>query len=134
MCDVEKEVAKATGTDSGDSWLNKGVGSGQIVPGLDNPFQSGDKTWLPGLGAANPLNSQSVVGQAVKDLGALNVANPNSVAGKVVSNVVTDIGKDPVKWAAVAVAIAAGQPQLIPSIMSVAKLLRLSGLCRSCPI
>jgi hypothetical protein len=99
-----------------------GGGSGQIIPGLDNPFQSGDKTWLPGLGAANPLNSQSVVGQAVKDLGALNVANPNSVAGKVVSNVVTDIGKDPLKWAAVAVAIAAGQPQLIPSIMSVAKL------------
>ena len=122
MCDPAQEIAKATGTDSGDSWLNRRVGSGQIIPGLDNPFQSGDKTWLPGLGSANPLNSQSVVGQAVKDLGALNVANPNSVAGKVVSNVVTDIGKDPLKWAAVAVAIAAGQPQLIPSIMSVAKL------------
>ena len=99
-----------------------GLFGGQIIPGLDNPFQSGDKTWLPGLGAANPLNSQSVVGQAVKDLGQLNVFNPDTTAGKVTKNIVADIGKDPVKWAAVAVAIAAGQPQLIPSIMSVAKL------------
>ena len=99
-----------------------GLFGGQIIPGLDNPFQSGDKTWLPGLGAANPLNSQSVVGQAVRDLGQLNVFNPDTTAGKVTKNIVADIEKDPVKWAAVAVAIAAGQPQLIPSIMSVAKL------------
>lgn len=97
-------------------------GGGSIIPGLDNPFQSGDKTWLPGLGSANPLNSQSAVGQAVKDLGQLNVFNPDTTAGKVTKNVVADIEKDPLKWAAVAVAIAAGQPQLIPSIMSVAKL------------
>ena len=99
-----------------------GQEGGSIIPGVDNPFHNSQTTWLPGLGAANPLNSQSVVGQAVKDLGSLNIFNPDSTAGKVTNNIVKDIGKDPVKWAAVAVAIAAGQPQLIPSIMSVAKL------------
>lgn len=97
-------------------------GNGPVISGVDNPFQSADKAWLPGAGQLNPLNSDSAVGKAVKDLGQLNVFNPDTTAGKVTKNIVADIGKDPVKWAAVAVAIAAGQPQLIPSIMSVAKL------------
>jgi len=98
-----------------------GQEGGSLIPGVDNPFHNSQTTWLPGLGAANPLNSDSAVGKAVKDLGALNVFNPDTPAGKVASNIVADIGKDPVKWAAYAVAIAAGQPQLIPYISGVAK-------------
>jgi hypothetical protein len=101
-------------------WNNPFQG-GPIIPGVDNPFQSADKAWLPGAGQLNPLNSDSAVGKAVKDLGQLNVFNPDTTAGKVTQNIVADIGKDPVKWAAYAVAIAAGQPQLIPYISGVAK-------------
>jgi len=93
---------------------------GNIVPGIDNPFQSGQTVWLPGAGGLNPLNSQSAVGQLTKDLGALNPYNPDSVAGKVVNNIGKDMAKDPVKWIAIAAAVAAGQPQLIPYINGVA--------------
>jgi len=89
---------------------------GNIVPGLDNPFQSGKTVWLPGAGGLNPLNSQSAVGQLTKDLGALNPYNPDSVAGKVVNNIGKDMAADPAKWIAIAAAVATGQVYLIPYI------------------
>jgi len=98
-----------------------GQEGGSLIPGVDNPFHNSQTTWLPGAGQLNPLNSDSAVGKAVKDLGQLNVFNPDTTAGKVTQNIVADIGKDPVKWAAYAVAIAAGQPQLIPYISGAAK-------------
>ena len=94
--------------------------NGPFIPGVDNPFQSSQTVWLPGAGGLNPLNSQSAVGQLTKDVGALNPFNPDSVAGKVVSNVAADMGKDPAKWIAIAAAVAAGQPQLIPYINATA--------------
>lgn len=94
--------------------------NGPIIPGVDNPFQSSQTVWLPGAGGLNPLNSQSAVGQLTKDLGALNPYNPDSVAGKVVNNIGKDMAKDPVKWVAIAAAVAAGQFQLIPYINAVA--------------
>jgi hypothetical protein len=90
--------------------------SGNIVPGLDNPFQSGKTVWLPGAGGLNPLNSDSAVGQLTKDLGALNPYNPDSVAGKVVNNIGKDMAADPAKWVAIAAAVATGQVYLIPYI------------------
>ena len=94
--------------------------SGNIVPGLDNPFQSGKTVWLPGAGGLNPLNSDSAVGQLTKDLGALNPYNPDSVAGKVVNNIGKDMAKDPAKWVAIAACIATGQVQFIPYINAIA--------------
>jgi hypothetical protein len=99
-----------------------GQEGGSLVPGLDNPFQSSQTVWLPGLGGLNPLNSQSAVGQLTKDIGALNPWNPDSVAGKVVNNIGQDMAKDPAKWVAIAAAVATGQTYLIPYINATATL------------
>jgi len=98
--------------------------SGNIVPGLDNPFQSGKTVWLPGAGGLNPLNSQSAIGQLTKDVGQLNPFNPDSTAGKVVNNIGADMAKDPVKWVAIAACIAAGPAgwKMIPYVNAVAAL------------
>jgi len=99
-------------------------GGGNIVPGVDNPFQSGQTVWLPGAGGLNPLNSQSAVGQLTKDLGALNPFNPDSTAGKVVNNIGADMARDPAKWVAIAACIASGPAgwQMIPYVNAVANL------------
>ena len=109
------DFSKAIGTDGG---------GGNIISGIDNPFQSGKTVWLPGAGGLNPLNSQSAVGQLTKDVGALNPFNPDSVAGKVVNNIGADMAKDPVKWVAIAACIAAGPAgwKMIPYVNSVAAL------------
>jgi len=101
-------------------FLQQITGGGNIIPGVDNPFQSGKTVWLPGAGGLNPLNSQSAVGQLTKDLGALNPYNPDSVAGKVVDNIGKDMAKDPAKWVAIAACIATGQVQFIPYINAIA--------------
>lgn len=99
-------------------------GDGNIIGGVDNPFQSGKTVWLPGAGGLNPLNSQSAVGQLTKDIGSLNPFNPDSVAGKVVNNIGADMAKDPVKWVAIAACIAAGPAgwKMIPYVNAVAAL------------
>lgn len=97
-------------------------GDGNIISGVDNPFQSGKTVWLPGAGGLNPLNSQSAVGQLTKDIGQLNPFNPDSTAGKVVNNIGKDMSADPAKWVAIAAAVATGQVQLIPYINGVAAL------------
>ena len=103
---------------------NDGTGQdgGSFIPGIDNPFQSSQTVWLPGLGSLNPLNSQSAVGQLTKDLGQLNPFNPDSTAGKVVNNISQDMSKDPAKWVAIAAAVATGQTYLIPYINATATL------------
>jgi hypothetical protein len=101
-------------------FLQQITSGGNIIPGVDNPFQSGQTVWLPGAGGLNPLNSQSAVGQLTKDLGALNPYNPDSVAGKVVDNIGKDMAKDPAKWVAIAACIATGQVQFIPYINAIA--------------
>jgi len=97
-------------------------GDGNIISGVDNPFQSGKTVWLPGAGGLNPLNSDSAVGQLTKDIGALNPYNPDSVAGKVVNNIGKDMAADPAKWVAIAAAVATGQVWAIPYINGVAAL------------
>jgi hypothetical protein len=95
--------------------------SGNIIPGIDNPFQSGKTVWLPGAGGLNPLNSQSAVGQLTKDIGSLNPFNSDTVMAGVFNNIGADMGRDPAKWIAITAAVATGQVHLIPYITAVAK-------------
>jgi hypothetical protein len=110
MCDVEKELAKATGTDSSEGWLAKGTGN-VLAPG---------GTFAPGAGGLNPLNPDSIVGRMTKDVGQLNPFNSDTVMAKVYNGIGKDMERDPLKWVAIAAAVATGQVQLIPYINAAA--------------
>lgn len=110
MCDVEKELAKATGTDSSEGWLAKATGN-VLAPG---------GTFAPGAGGLNPLNPNSIVGRMTKDIGSLNPFNSDTVMAGVFNNIGKDMERDPLKWVAIAAAVATGQVQLIPYINAAA--------------
>ena len=94
--------------------------SGNIIPGVHNPFHNSQTVWLPGAGGLNPFNADSAVGQLTKDIGSLNPFNSDTVMAGVFNSIGKDMSRDPAKWIAIAAAVATGQVQLIPYINAVA--------------
>jgi hypothetical protein len=100
------DFSRAIGTDKSSGALAQATGN-VLAPG---------GTFAPGAGGLNPLNPDSIVGRMTKDIGSLNPWNPDSTAGKVVNNIGQDMQRDPLKWVAIAAAVATGQTYLIPYI------------------
>jgi hypothetical protein len=100
------DFSRAIGTDKSSGALAQATGN-VLAPG---------GTFAPGAGGLNPLNPDSIVGRITKDVGSLNPWNPDSTAGKVVNNIGQDMQRDPLKWVAIAAAVATGQTYLIPYI------------------
>jgi hypothetical protein len=104
------KTSRTLGTDSGDAGTAKATGN-ILAPG---------GAFAPGVGQLNPLNPNSAVGRMTKDVGQLNPFNADSTAGKVVNNIGKNMQDDPLKWVAIAAAVATGQTYLIPYINAAA--------------
>ena len=104
------DLSKAAGTDSSEGWAAQATGN-VLAPG---------GTFAPGAGGLNPLNPNSIVGRMTKDVGQLNPFNSDTVMAKVYNGIGKDMERDPLKWVAIAAAVATGQVHLIPYINAVA--------------
>jgi len=93
--------------------------SGALAQATGNVLAPGG-TFAPGAGGLNPLNPDSIVGRMTKDVGQLNPFNSDTVMAKVYNGIGKDMERDPLKWVAIAAAVATGQVYLIPYINGVA--------------
>jgi hypothetical protein len=107
---VSNTVSQALGTNTSSGWGAQATGN-VLAPG---------GTFAPGAGGLNPLNPDSVVGRMTKDVGQLNPFNADTVMAGVYNNIGKDMQRDPLKWVAIAAAVATGQVHLIPYINAVA--------------
>jgi len=104
-------------------WFSEQIGTntstGTLAQATGNILAPGG-TFAPGAGGLNPLNPNSIVGRMTKDIGSLNPFNSDTVMAGVFNNIGKDMERDPLKWVAIAAAVATGQVYLIPYINAVA--------------